>query len=194
MGRLEEFKKHIRPGKSYRRSDLAVWSRSIDRDLQALVREGFLTKLKTGLYFRPKQSPFGDAPVDEREVVRTFLKDDRFLLTSPNAYNSLGVATTQLYNKRVVYNHKRHGDFELAGQTYSFRMKPHFPLKFVTQEFLLVDLMNNIDDLAEDRDALRENVRNRALQMDQRRLRHAVRRYGSLATRRFFDGVLASGS
>ncbi len=33
------------------------------------------------------------------------------LLASPNAYNSLGVGTTQLYDKTVVYNHKRHGEF-----------------------------------------------------------------------------------
>jgi hypothetical protein len=38
----------------------------------------------------------------------------RFLLTSPNAYNTLGVGTTQLYDKTVVYNHKRHGHFMLA--------------------------------------------------------------------------------
>ncbi|RYG31935.1 hypothetical protein EON81_21775, partial [bacterium] len=41
-------------------------------------------------------------------------QDNRFLVTSPNAYNTLGVGTTQLYNKKTVYNHKRHGNFTLG--------------------------------------------------------------------------------
>lgn len=194
MARLDELKKHFRPGKSYRRAELAAWSKSVDRDLQALVLQGFLKKLRTGMYYCPKQSAFGEVPVDDHELVRTFLKDNRFLLTSPNAYNSLGLATTQLYNKRVVYNHKRHGDFELGGRTYSFRMKHHFPPQSATEEFLLVDLMNNLEELAEDRELLRHRVRGRALAMNPSRLNKAVHEYGTVATRHFFDGVLASAS
>lgn len=78
-----------------------------------------------------------------------YRRNDRFLLTSPNDYNKLGVGTTQLYNKLVVYNHKRLGDFKLGNRTLTFKRKPHFPEK-VTIEFLLVDLMNNLDNLAED--------------------------------------------
>ena len=193
MTRLGELKKHLRPGRSYRRADLVPWSKSVDRDLQTLVQQGFLKKLKTGMYYRPKQSAFGEVPVDDHELVRTFLKDDRFLLTSPNAYNSLGLATTQLYNKRMVYNHKRHGDFDLGGRRYSFRMKHHFPPK-PSDEFLLVDLMNNLEELAEDRDVLCHRVCERALEMDRKRLGKAAHDYGTLATSRFFDGVLAGAS
>jgi hypothetical protein len=42
-------------------------------------------------------------PPAEETLIRSFLKDDRFLLTSPNVYNSLGIGTTQLYNKQLVY-------------------------------------------------------------------------------------------
>lgn len=193
MTRLDELKRHLRPGRSYRRADLTTWSKSVDRDLQALVQQGFLKKLKTGMYYRPRQSVFGEVPVDDRELVRTFLKDDRFLLTSPNAYNSLGLATTQLYNKRLVYNHKRHGDFDLGGRTYSFRMKHHFPAR-LSEEFLLVDLMNNLEELAEDRELLHHRVRERASVMDRSRLGKAAHDYGTLATRRFFEEALASAS
>lgn len=193
MTRLDELKKHLRPGRSYRRAELAAWSKSVDRDLQALVQQGFLKKLRTGMYYCPKQSAFGEVPADDRELVRTFLKDDRFLLTSPNAYNSLGLATTQLYNKSLVYNHKRHGDFELGGRTYSFRMKHYFPSQ-PSQEFLLVDLMNNLEELAEDQELLRHRVRERAPAMNPSRLNKAVHEYGTVATRRFFEGVLASAS
>src|SRR6266567_8389334 len=46
---------------------------------------------------------------------------------APNAYNSLGVGTTQLYDKTVVYNHKRHGPVSLGGRVFDFRVKPSFP-------------------------------------------------------------------
>ena len=79
------------------------------------------------------------------------MKDRRFLLASPNAYNRLGVGTTQLYDKTVVYNHKRHGRYSLGGRTFDFRMKSSFP-KTADTEFLLVDLVNNLNQLAENQD------------------------------------------
>jgi len=50
-----------------------------------------------------------------------------FLLASPNAYNSLGSARPQLYDKTVVYNHKRHGNFALGGRKFDFRVKAILP-------------------------------------------------------------------
>jgi len=120
MKKVEELKKHLKPGMVYRRSDLTKWSNSVDRHLEALVKEGTLQKLSQGLYYFPKESVFGKTPPEEETLVRSFLKDDRFLLTSANAYNSLGVGTTQLYNQRMVYNHKRHGEFKLGNKNLLF--------------------------------------------------------------------------
>ena len=75
---------------------------------------------RAGFMLYPKETVFGKAPAEDDKLVGTFLKDDRFLLASPNAYNSLGVGTTQLYDKTVVYNHKRHGDFVLGGRKFRF--------------------------------------------------------------------------
>ena len=127
MTKLQELKKHLRPGQVYRREDLARWSNAVDRHLKQLVEDGTLTKLAGGLYLYPKETVFGKAPAEDEKLVGTFLKDDRFLLASPNAYNSLGVGTTQLYDKTVVYNHKRHGNFALGGRKFDFRVKPSFP-------------------------------------------------------------------
>jgi hypothetical protein len=80
--------------------------------------------------------------------IEAFLNDRRFLRASPNAYNRLGVGTTQLYDKTVVYDHKRQGIFSLGARMFEFRMKPPFPSK-LTHELLLVDLVNNLDRLAE---------------------------------------------
>src|SRR6267154_6590786 len=151
MTKVEELKKRLRPGQVYRREDVARWSNAVDRHLKQLVDEGTLTKLSGGLYAYPKETAFGKAPAEDDKLVETFLKDDRFLLASPNAYNGLGVGTTQLYDKTVVYNHKRHGEFKLGGRKFAFRVKPHFP-KSLTTEFLLVDLVNNLDWLAEAKD------------------------------------------
>ena len=118
MTKLQELKKHLRPGRVYRREDLARWSNAVDRHLKQLVSEGTLTKLAGGLYFYPMETVFGNAPPEDDKLVESFLKDKRFLLASPNAYNGLGVGTTQLHNKTVVYNHKRHGQFTLGGRTW----------------------------------------------------------------------------
>jgi hypothetical protein len=189
MTRAQELKSRLRPGQVYRRQDLAALSNAVDRHLSQLVNEGTLTKLAGGLYAYPKMTVFGKAPAEDKKLVEAFLKDSRFLLASPNAYNSLGVGTTQLYDKTVVHNHKRHGDFVLGGRKFSFRMKPSFP-KALTKEFLLVDLVNNLDQLAEAKSEVLERVRESAASYDYRRLQRAVRDYGNVRTKKFFDQVL----
>lgn len=190
MTRLEQLKRHLHPGRVYRRADLAQWSKSVDRHARELVDQGMLQKLRNGLYYYPKDSVFGQVPPDELDLVRTFLKEDDFLLTSPNAYNALGLGTMQLYNRRVVYNHKRHGQFTLGGMPFEFRRKPRFP-KRLTEEFLLVDLLNNLSELAEDPTAVRERARTKAKELDTARLRRAARDYGKVATRKFFEQALS---
>ncbi len=108
------------------------------------------------------------------------------MVTSPNAYNSLGVGTTQLYNQRTVYNHKRHGQFKLGNRSFDFRIKPHFPKK-VTEEFLLVDLVNNLDTLAEDQKAVLKRIFSKAMTMDEEKLREAIAEYGNVKTQKLLD-------
>jgi hypothetical protein len=191
MKQVDALRKRLKPGEVYRRGDLARWSNAVDRHLKELVEARVLTKLAGGLYAYPKETAFGKAPATDDKLVETFLKDDRFLLASPNAYNGLGVGTTQLYDRTVVYNHKRHGEFRLGGRRFVFRVKPHFP-KSLTQEFLLVDLVNNLDQLAEAKSEVLDRVRERAASFDGRRLRRAVRDYGSVRTRKFFGEVLSA--
>jgi hypothetical protein len=171
------------------RADLRRSANAVDRHLKQLVDEGTLTKLAGGLFAYPKETVFGKAPAEDDKLVETFLRDSRFLLASPNACNGLGVGTTQLYDKTVVYNHKRHGDFVLGGREFAFRVKPGFPRK-LTKEFLLVDLVNNLDHLAEARNEVLERVGERAVSYDASRLQRVVRDYGNMKTRRFFDQAL----
>lgn len=192
MRKLDTLKKRLRPGQVYRRADLLRWSNAVDRHLKQLVTEGTLTKLSGGLYYYPKPTSFGAAPADDEKLVKAFLKDHRFLLTTPNAYNALGVGSTQLYNKTVVYNHKRHGRFRLGKREYDFRVKPHFP-RTLSEEFLLVDLVDNLDRLAEAGSSLLEGVRRKAAHADRKALATAVREYGGVKARKFFGPLLADG-
>ena len=191
MTKLEQLKRHLKRGQAYRRADLARWSTSVDRHLKQLVESGVLRKLSGGLYAYPKETAFGPAPATDRDVVSAFLKGDRFLLASPNAYNSLGVGTTQLYDKTVVYNDKRHGEFQLGSRKFAFRVKPRFP-KSLTSEFLLVDLVNNLDQLAEAKDEVLKRVMVRAETLDGQRLRRAVREYGNERTKKIFERALTA--
>lgn len=193
MHTLAQLEKHLHPGSVYRRSDLEKWSKAVDRHLQQLQKKGVLTKLSGGLYYYPKKTAFGEAPANDQTLVASFLKDNRFLLTTPNAYNSLDVGTTQLYSETVVYNHKRHGHFRLGGRVFDFRMKPYFPSK-LSPEFLLVDLVNNIEKLAEDKNMVLNNVKKKALSMDRKALSQAVRHYGGTRARKFFSEVLEKDS
>ncbi|MDH3808485.1 MAG: DUF6088 family protein [Desulfuromonadales bacterium] len=193
MKSLDNLKKRLRPGQVYRRADLEKWSKSVDRDLAKLVENGTLAKVSRGLYAFPKMSRFGELPPQPEKLVKAFLKDDDFLLTSPNDYNSLGLGTTQLYNVQIVYNHKRHGRFELEGQVFDFKMKARFPKK-ATTEFLLVELVNNLKNLAEDHEKLLQRVRVKAPQMNTRRLATAVKKFAKVSTRKVFEEALSCDS
>ena len=142
------------------------------------------------VYNVPVQSTFGKVPADEHALVQAFLKDTHFLLVSPNDYNALGVGTTQLYNTRRVYNFKRHGEFKLGNRSFQFVRKPYVPTK-LTSEFLLVDLVNNLEHLAEDQAMVLKKVQNKALTLDQAKLRNLAEKFGKIRTRKIFKTLLA---
>ena len=193
MNAVGDFKKHLNPGQVYRRAELEQWSNAVDRHLKQFVNNGVLQKMSRGLYYCPAQASFGDVPPEDKDMVRSFLKSDDFLLTSPNFYNSLEVGTTQLYNTSVVYNHKRHGKFTLGGKVFDFRLKHKFPSK-LTREFLFVDLLNNMNKLAEDRQKVMRSVREKMFQMRDRSLKRAVNSYAGERAKKIFNNWLAQGS
>jgi hypothetical protein len=189
MKQIELLKKKLRPGAVYRRAELGKWSAAVDRHLQEMIKAGMIEKLSGGLYYVPKQSVFGKAPAEDKELVKAFLKDSRFVVTSANDYNTLGVGTTQLYNTRQVYNFKRHGNFKLGNRSFRFVRKPYVPEK-VTKEFLLVDMVNNLKHLAEDKSAVINKVKEKVEIMDKSKLKYFSEHFGTVGTRKFFDSLL----
>ena len=118
---IDKVRRALRAGHVYRREDLLGISNAVDRHLSELVADGALTRLAQGLYYAPKQSAFGIVPAADQKLVNAFLRDKDFLIFSPSSYNSLGLGTTQLYNKTFVYNHKRHGVFSFENRSFDFR-------------------------------------------------------------------------
>jgi hypothetical protein len=186
---MELLRKHINQGEVYRRSDLEYYSTAIDRHLAQLTKDGTLIKLNQGLYYAPKQSKFGAVPPDDRQVVECFLKDEDFLLLSPNTFNSLGLGLTQLYNTTWVYNHKRKGEFQLNGKTFEFKLKSSFP-KYISREYLLVDLLNNLDNLAEDQTQAMDKLPNNVRSFNADALMKATQQYGTGKTKRILKSIL----
>ena len=190
---IEQVRHVLEPGRVYRRADLTAVSSAVDRHLQALVQAGDLKKLAQGLYYAPRKSAFGELPPDDAELVRAFLRDDDFLLFSPSAYNTVGLGTTQLYNRTIVYNRKRHGQFRLGNREFDFRVKLRFP-NMLSTEFLFVDLLNNVDELAEDVSAVWARAESKAKQLNGDELSQALRAYGNLATRKRLEGACRSAA
>ena len=182
---------NIHPGEVYRRSDLEYYSTAIDRHLAQLTEDGILVKVNHGLYYAPKKSKFGVVPPDDHQLVERFLKDDDFLLVSPNAYNALGLGLTQLYNTTWVYNHKRKGEFQLNGKTFELKLKSSFP-KEITKEFLLVDLLNNSQNLAEDFSQTLEKLKNKLHHFNTSDLMKATQQYGTGKTKGILKAILRS--
>lgn len=178
----------MKQGQVYRRSDLAQYSTAVDRYLDRLVKSHKVVKVSGGLYMRPRTSAFGSLPPDDNTLVRTFLKDDRFLVNSYNNYNQLGLGLTQLYQNNIVYNYKRFGEFELGGKKFFFKRVPKFPRK-LSKEFLLVDLLNNLKELAEDESAVVENFKNNKNKFEGKKVLAVAKEYGRPRTKKLLEEV-----
>lgn len=178
---------NIKPGEVYRRSDLEYFSSAIDRHLSQLVQEGSLLRLSHGLYYAPQLSKFGALPPNDAVLVERFLKDDEFLILSPNLFNSLGLGLTQLYNSSWVYNHKRKGEFTLNGKKFEFKLKSSFPSQ-LTKEFLFVELLNSLEDLVETPEL--SQIHNKIKDFDSKVLVQMSQKYGSGRSRKILKSVL----
>lgn len=185
---MEALRQHIEPGQVYRRSDLEYYSSAIDRHLGILTKDGSLVKLNQGLYYAPIFSKFGMVPPEDKVLVKSFLKDSDFLMVKPNLYNTLGLGLTQLYNTTWVYNHKRKGEFKLNGKTFEFKIKSSFPNQ-LTKEFLLVDLLNNLDELADDKNQTLKNLQKNLNSINDDELMSVTQQHGSGRTKQLLKSI-----
>ena len=185
----EQLNEHLQKGRVYRRDMLLPYSKALDRELDTLVEKKLLRKLSAGLYYKPAKSSLGVLPPKDNNLLTCFLRDKHFLMYSMNQYNALGVGLTQLYNRVVVLNNKRHGLFKLGNKEFDFRRPSKgFPNK-LTPEFLLVDLVNNLNNLAEDTSSVKENILKNLGRFNQEKLFHLAKSYGKISTKKFFGEI-----
>ena len=175
---LDKMKLFLTSGKVYRRSDFADMTSNVDRYLKALVNEGFLKKLQNGLYLCPKKTPFGEAMPNEEELLQKFFNDDHFVVYGPSMFNSLGLGTTQLYDKRVVFNRKRHREMEIGERKYFFYRWREAPKK-LSKEFLLVEMFNKLNELAEDHVDVVNRLKSKLGEYNFSKLYNALSRFGT---------------
>lgn len=81
------------------------------------------------------------------------------------------------------------GEFKLGNRKFNFQVKDHFPAK-LTQVFLLVDPVNNLDKLAEDRTDVVKNVLSKAAVMNAKNLRQSVNLYGNSRAKKILELVI----
>lgn len=187
---LKSIKEALLPGKAYRRRDLAKYSSNLDRCLAQLVKEGALVKIRQGLYACPSTTVFGDAPPDEYQLLKSFLRDEHFVVFNPSVFNALGLGTTQLYNQRIVLNRKRHGEITLGGRKYFFHRRLEVPTKKqVTEEYFVIELLNRLNDLPEDHDAIIANLEKKLPALSSEKLIYAKNHYATYSAQLRFDMI-----
>lgn len=183
-------KPRLSSGKVYRTNDLSRWNTNPSRMAQRLVREGELTYLTKGLYYRPRQSRFGEVPPKREELLRAFLHNNRFLITGPELWTELGLGATAVFPYVLAYNTKRSGYFNLGGRTYYLRRIP-FPAN-PSAEWFIVDLIEHYDMAGVSLDVIEKNLGKalRANRFNKELLSQMGANYGKMRTRSLIEQTI----
>ena len=74
----------------------------------------------------------------------------------------------------------------LGAKEFDFRFKHKFP-KELSEAFLLVDLLNNLNKLAEDREDVLRRVKEKALREPESQISRAINAYAGERTKTLFN-------
>ena len=70
-------------------------------------------------------------------------------------------------------------------------MKPYVPER-LSDEFLLVDVMNNLEQLAEEQEAVLRRVQHKAHMLNKNKLLQLAKDFGTVRTKKFFVEILSA--
>lgn len=90
--------------------------------LNRMAASGTIKKLAKGKYYKPENSPFGDLPPEQYQVVKDLLERDGRLegyLTGLSIYNKLGL-TTQVVNSIQIGKQEIRSSFKRGRYTIAF--------------------------------------------------------------------------
>ncbi|MCB9681863.1 MAG: hypothetical protein H6733_10360 [Alphaproteobacteria bacterium] len=171
----------LAPGTVYRTAWLRRWGANPTRLAQKLADQGLVRRLGHGLLYAPRTSRFGEVPPSDEALLDAFLDGSPYVVTGPERWNALGLGSTSLFARPLVYNTKRTGTFELGGRTFELR-RVAFPTD-PPPEWFVVDLLRHADAAGVDRDELVDRLcrRVRAGRFDTDRLFDMAARFGTTA-------------
>lgn len=179
----------LEPGKVYRREDLVCDLVFTDHRIRQLVAQGSLEKITQGLYHYRGPSPRNYSPLTSKSLLEGFLGMGDFLLLPWQEYLSLGLNLTPKFDMHLVYNRKRHGIFRLGEVTFDVRRRSRYPTQ-ITPEFLLVDLLNNMDFFTEDASRIQRDIRALIHKFDGHALLKMAQDYGKVSTYKYISSWL----
>ncbi len=180
-------------GKVYRTSHLARWGANPTRLAGRLESEGRLEKLSQGLYYAPEQSHFGVVPPSDEALLDAFFDGSPWLLTGPPRWNALGLGSTQLFARPLVYNTMRTGTVRIGRRTFELR-RVSFPSE-PTAEWYVVDLLRNAESVGLTREKLEPRLRASLEEgrFSASRLAEMAGRFGRRAEQKLVRRVTPSG-
>ena len=185
----------LEKGRVYRTRDLAVFGSNPTRLAKRLLEEGVLVQLAQGLFHAPETSRFGPLPPSTREVLRSFLGTDDFLITGPALWAALGLGVKPTSAAvTLAYNAKRSGDFQLGDHDYHLR-RVRYP-EHPSREWFVVDLVEHAAMASRTTEELEAPIvaAIRSARFDAGRLLAAGAEYGTLGTRAYPERLIVTAA
>jgi len=122
---------------------------SIIRALNKLAREGKISKLSKGKYYKSRSTKYGDTKPSAYEIVKDFIEKDGKLigyLTGHAIYSDLGI-TTQISNKIQIGTNKYRRSLKRDKYTVSFVVQPNHITKDNYELLQVLDSMRFIKQI-----------------------------------------------
>ncbi len=137
------------PGKPFGYSDLGIAPSEYPaaaKKLERLLRKGRIKRIRNGLFYVPKQTPFGELGPDDDALLETalFRRGQRIAyVTGTYLYNKWGL-TTQIPDKIRIASRER----VISGSIGRLKLKPAKCYAEVTDEnYPMLQLLDAIKDL-----------------------------------------------
>lgn len=138
----------LEAGKVYRTAHLVPWGANPTRLANRLEREGRLRRLGHGFFHAPAKSRFGDVPPSNKALLDAYFDGTPWVETGPPKWNSLGLGSTAMFAKTLVYNTKRTGAVKVGKRGFELR-RVGFPVD-PPPEWFVIDLLRHADSVGLD--------------------------------------------
>lgn len=140
----------LTPGKVHRTAALRRWDSNPSRLAERLQARGELERLGHGFVYVPRQTRFGAVPPTDESLLDAFFDGTPYVVTGPLRWNALGLGSTALHVRPLVYNTKRTGRLTIGGREFDLR-RVAFPAD-PPPEWFVVDLLRNASTVGVDRE------------------------------------------